>query len=55
MYTAAHFGAGTGRVWIGDAECTGDELDLSLCKFPGWGKTECSHRIDLGINCGKCY
>ncbi len=43
---------GAGPIWMDDLRCTGLEDDLSRCLFRGWGKHDCSHSVDVGVNCG---
>lgn len=34
--------------------CNGQEGDIALCKFNGWGKAgQCTHSSDVGITCGN--
>lgn len=32
--------------------CKGHEHSLAKCRFNGWGKENCSHREDVGVQCG---
>ncbi|XP_042603554.1 scavenger receptor cysteine-rich type 1 protein M130-like [Cyprinus carpio] len=47
---SAHFGEGSGKVWISDLQCTGSELTLTNCRFSGWG-IEANHTKDAGVIC----
>ena len=45
------YGQGSGRVWLSNVNCTGDESKLTDCKFTGWGATDCSHDDDVAVKC----
>lgn len=45
------YGQGTGKVWLENVHCKGNELKLTDCPHGGWGKTGCSHARDAGVKC----
>ncbi|KAI5617930.1 deleted in malignant brain tumors 1 protein-like isoform X2, partial [Silurus asotus] len=47
----AHFGLGTGPVWMVVGECSGDEETLKSCLSGEWGTEYCSHEDDAGVVC----
>ncbi|XP_061095004.1 deleted in malignant brain tumors 1 protein-like [Conger conger] len=49
--SSAHFGQGSGPVWLGDVSCSGNESSLTQCQHPGFGSYNCSHHEDVGVNC----
>uniref|UniRef100_A0ACB8EVV8 Uncharacterized protein n=1 Tax=Sphaerodactylus townsendi TaxID=933632 RepID=A0ACB8EVV8_9SAUR len=49
----AHFGQGTGSIWLDDTECKGTELALSQCQSRPWGDNNCHHGEDAGVVCSE--
>ena len=51
----AHYGEGSGRIWLDDVSCHGFESHLSYCTHAGWGNNDCSPREDVGVECSKYH
>ncbi|KAG7256396.1 hypothetical protein CRUP_016922 [Coryphaenoides rupestris] len=47
----ARYGEGSGRVWLDDVRCTGNELSLEQCAKAAWGDHDCVHSEDAGVSC----
>ncbi|KAL7882624.1 hypothetical protein SRHO_G00002820, partial [Serrasalmus rhombeus] len=47
----AHFGPGSGPIWMDGVDCRGSESTLKHCGSPRWGKNNCEHSLDAGIIC----
>ncbi len=47
----AHFGPGSGPVWMGFVRCVGSESTLKDCGSAGWDQSYCDHAKDAGVIC----
>ncbi|NXF59261.1 DMBT1 protein, partial [Ciccaba nigrolineata] len=48
---SAHFGLGSGRIFLDDVQCRGDEPSLQMCRHRGWGVHNCEHVEDASVIC----
>ncbi|KAM7434180.1 hypothetical protein ABFA07_015719 [Porites harrisoni] len=47
----AHFGGGSGQIWLDDVNCAGSEDSIYNCPHNGWGSHNCNHNEDAGVVC----
>ena len=47
----AHFGEGSGPVWMDEVACTAKDSFLYNCKQREWGSSNCTHSRDAGVKC----
>ena len=47
----AHFGEGTGAIWLDNVECLGTESILADCRAEPIGVHNCIHAEDVGVAC----
>lgn len=47
----AHFGQGSGPIWLDKVSCTGQEATLSECPKGLWGEHHCDHSKDASVEC----
>jgi len=51
----AHYGQGTGPIWLDNVQCLGNESDLLMCINNGIGYHNCKHEEDASVECsGNC-
>uniref|UniRef100_A0A3Q4HXQ3 Soluble scavenger receptor cysteine-rich domain-containing protein SSC5D n=1 Tax=Neolamprologus brichardi TaxID=32507 RepID=A0A3Q4HXQ3_NEOBR len=47
----AHFGSGSGPVWLDNVGCSGQESALTHCSHDGFGENNCGHDEDASVIC----
>ena len=48
---SAHFGQGSGQIWLDNVNCAGDEASIRNCQHSGWGTHNCVHGEDASVIC----
>lgn len=53
--SSAHFGRGSGPIWLDNVACSGQESALAHCPHNPVGENNCGHGEDAGVIClGRC-
>ncbi|XP_067321148.1 deleted in malignant brain tumors 1 protein-like isoform X2 [Anolis sagrei] len=47
----AHYGQGSGLIWLENINCTGEEEFLKECQKGSWRKHSCTHSQDASVEC----
>ncbi|XP_058272777.1 deleted in malignant brain tumors 1 protein-like [Hemibagrus wyckioides] len=50
-YQNAHFGQGSGPIWLNNIQCSGNESSITQCSHSGFGSHNCNHHEDAGVTC----
>ncbi|XP_019856574.1 PREDICTED: deleted in malignant brain tumors 1 protein-like isoform X12 [Amphimedon queenslandica] len=50
-YSSAHFGAGSGKIWMDDVACSSSYTKLIYCPSSILGTSNCGHSDDAGVSC----
>ena len=48
---SAHYGEGTGPIWLDNVNCTGTEPTILRCEKSPWGTNNCIHAEDAAVFC----
>uniref|UniRef100_A0A7N5JSE8 SRCR domain-containing protein n=1 Tax=Ailuropoda melanoleuca TaxID=9646 RepID=A0A7N5JSE8_AILME len=49
----AHFGPGSGNIFLDNLQCSGLERYLGQCAHSGWSEHNCDHHEDAGVICSE--
>ena len=47
------FPIGSGKIWFDNVHCTGSEENVTSCAHNGWGRHDCGHYEDAGVECSS--
>ena len=51
----AHYGEGTGPIWLDNMQCLGNELNIFGCAHNGINYHNCRHEEDASVECSGRY
>ena len=50
---SARFGRGSGKIWLDDVQCQGNESSIVSCRHRPWGEHNCGHNEDASVICSS--
>ena len=50
---SARFGQGSGKIWLDDVQCQGNETSIVNCRHRPWGVHNCGHNEDASVICSS--
>ena len=50
-FKGATHGQGSGKIWMDNVACSGNESSVVHCNHSGWGKNDCTHARDASVQC----
>ena len=50
---SARFGRGSGKIWLDDVQCQGNESSIVNCRHRPWGEHNCGHHEDASVICSS--
>ena len=50
---SARFGQGSGKIWLDDVQCQGNETSIVNCRHRPWGVHNCAHSEDASVICSS--
>ena len=51
--SSSYFGRGMGHIFMDDLNCQGYETSILDCPYNGWGRHNCGHHEDAGVECSS--
>jgi len=50
----SYFGQGSGKIWLANVDCDGNETSMLNCRHNPWDAKNCNHDEDVGVECDAC-
>ena len=50
---SARFGQGSGKIWLDDVQCQGNESSIVSCRHRPLGEHNCGHNEDASVICSS--
>ena len=52
-FLSNRYGSGSGRIWLDEVTCRGNESSIVNCPREPFGDNDCSHSEDVSISCAS--
>ena len=52
-FLSNRYGSGSGRIWLDDVTCYGNESSIANCPHEPFGDNDCTHSEDVSISCAS--